>query len=246
MCSKRGDVVEALRLYDEARSRGVPLSQHHYNVLFKWVLMGLSLTRLHLLVRARLACAMEDLEMAFNLVKQMKSCGIPPKLRSYGPPLFGFCKKGDADRAYEVDAHMMESVWLLKNLSSVLSLGLVWSRGGWTGYAAGVGEENWDVGKVREGVVKGGGGWHGQGWLGKGKWKVVRTEMDEAGVCQSCGEKLVCIDIDPRETENFASSLTKLACQREVKADFVQFQVSNEVISSSTFGSFQPQAPLNG
>ena len=44
--------------------------------------------------------------------------------------------------------------------------------------------------------------------------------MDEAGVCQSCGEKLVGIDIDPRETENFASSLTKLACQREVKADF--------------------------
>ncbi|RVW78486.1 Proteinaceous RNase P 1, chloroplastic/mitochondrial [Vitis vinifera] len=159
-------------------------------------------------------------------------------------------------------------VWLLKNLSSVLCLGLVWSRGGvdqvyemmhrlrasvrqvsestaevverWFNSedAAGVGEENWDVGKVREGVVKGGGGWHGQGWLGKGKWKVGRTEMDEAGVCQSCGEKLVGIDIDPRETENFASSLTKLACQREVKADFVQFQVWHQLSASPKFLRF--------
>lgn len=136
MCSKRGDVVEALRLYDEARSRGVPLSQHHYNVLlylcscsgsngdenvvnlalkrgfeiFKQMgVDGIEPNEATFTSAARLACAMEDPEMAFNLVKQMKSCGIPPKLRSYGPPLFGFCKKGDADRAYEVDAHMMES-----------------------------------------------------------------------------------------------------------------------------------------
>ncbi|KAL6329792.1 hypothetical protein AAG906_037499 [Vitis piasezkii] len=281
MCSKRGDVVEALRLYDEARSRGVPLSQHHYNVLlylcscsgsngdenvvnlalkrgfeiFKQMgVDGIEPNEATFTSAARLACAMEDPEMAFNLVKQMKSCGIPPKLRSYGPPLFGFCKKGDADRAYEVDAHMMESGVVAEEPELCALLGLsVESRRVDRVYemmhrlrasvrqvsestaevverwfnsedAAGVGEENWDVGKVREGVVKGGRGWHGQGWLGKGKWKMVRTEMDQAGVCQSCGEKLVCIDIDPRETENFASSLTKLACQREVKADFVQFQ----------------------
>ncbi|KAJ9691498.1 hypothetical protein PVL29_013625 [Vitis rotundifolia] len=201
---------------------------------------------------------MEDPEMAFNL-KQLKSCGIPPKLRLYGPPLFGFCKKGDVDRAYEVDAHMVESGVVAEEPELCALLGLsVESRQVDRVYemmhrlrasvrqvsestaevveqwfnsedAAGVGEENWDVGKVREGVIKGGGGWHGQGWLGKGKWKVVRTEMDEAGVCQSCDEKLVCIDIDPRETENFASSLTKLACQREVKADFVQFQLNSVV-----------------
>ncbi|XP_059591671.1 proteinaceous RNase P 1, chloroplastic/mitochondrial isoform X3 [Vitis vinifera] len=281
MCSKRGDVVEALRLYDEARSLGVPLSQHNYNVLlylcscsgsngdenvvnlalkrgfeiFKQMgVDGIEPNEATFTSAARLACAMEDPEMAFNLVKQMKSCGIPPKLRSYGPPLFGFCKKGDANRAYEVDAHMVESGVVAEEPELCALLGLsVESR--WVDQvyemmhrlrasvrqvsestaevverwfnsedAAGVGEENWDVGKVREGVVKGGGGWHGQGWLGKGKWKVGRTEMDEAGVCQSCGEKLVGIDIDPRETENFASSLTKLACQREVKADFVQFQ----------------------
>jgi proteinaceous RNase P len=49
--------------------------------------------------------------------------------------------------------------------------------------------------------------------------------MDKKGVCGSCGERLACIDIDPRETENFAISLSKLAFGREVKADFIQFQV---------------------
>ena len=79
--------------------------------------------------------------------------------------------------------------------------------------------------KVKEGIVTGGGGWHGQGWLGTGSWRVVRTQMNERGMCQSCGEKLVSIDIDPKETESFASSLSSLACQREVRADFVRFQV---------------------
>ncbi|RVW94390.1 Proteinaceous RNase P 1, chloroplastic/mitochondrial [Vitis vinifera] len=226
MCSKHGDVVEALHLYDEARSRGVPLSQHNYNVLlylcscsgsngdenvvnlalkrgfeiFKQMgVDGIEPNEATFTSATRLACAMEDPEMAFNLVKQMKSCGIPPKLRSYGPPLFRFCKKGDADRAYEVDAHMVESGVVAEEPELCALLGLsVESR--WVDQvhemmhhlrasvrqvsestaevverwfnsedAARVGEENWDVGKVREGVVKGGGGWHGQGWLGKGK-----------------------------------------------------------------------------
>ncbi|KAJ6411527.1 hypothetical protein OIU84_008161 [Salix udensis] len=45
--------------------------------------------------------------------------------------------------------------------------------------------------------------------------------MDKEGVC---GERLACIDIDPRETENFAISSSKLALGREVKADFTRFQ----------------------
>ncbi|KAM1847123.1 hypothetical protein ACFX14_011439 [Malus domestica] len=35
--------------------------------------------------------------------------------------------------------------------------------------------------------------------------------MDEAGICSCCGEKLVSIDIDPKETENFTTSLSWLA-----------------------------------
>uniref|UniRef100_M8BYR1 ribonuclease P n=1 Tax=Aegilops tauschii TaxID=37682 RepID=M8BYR1_AEGTA len=90
--------------------------------------------------------------------------------------------------------------------------------------AAEAGVEKWDARKVREGVVKGGGGWHGQGWLGKGQWDVGQSEMDKNGKCQRCGEKLVCIDIDPSETETFAKSLAELACKREVRDDFIRFQ----------------------
>ncbi|CAK7338777.1 unnamed protein product [Dovyalis caffra] len=50
----------------------------------------------------RLASVLEDPEMAFDTVKQMKGFGILSKLRMYGLALFGFLKKGIVDRAYEV------------------------------------------------------------------------------------------------------------------------------------------------
>ncbi|XP_031261585.1 proteinaceous RNase P 1, chloroplastic/mitochondrial [Pistacia vera] len=287
MCSRHGDVVEALSLYDEARSKNVMLSQHHYNALLYLCSSGsnvesngdrnnvnasnLGLERGFEIFQqmvndkvapneatftnvARLAVAKEDPDMAFDLVKQMKSFGIPPKLRSYGPALFGFCQVGNAPKAYEVYAHMAESGVMAEEpeLSALLKLsadvnkvdkvyemlhqlrasvrqvmestfGIIqdWFN---SEKAAKVGLVNWDVSKVRDGIVRGGGGWHGQGWLGSGKWRVERTQMDENGVCCSCSEKLICIDIDPRETENFTSSLSNLACQREVKGDFNKFQ----------------------
>ncbi|KAH8511530.1 hypothetical protein H0E87_008920 [Populus deltoides] len=280
MCSKVGDVVEGLRLYDEARRNGVELNQHHYNVMLylcsqnrgengsdlklackrgfeifqQMIIDKVPPNEATFTNAARLASVMEDPEMAFDLVKQMKGFGIMPKLRSYGPPLFGFCKKGMVDKAYEVDAHMIESGVVAEEpeLSSLLKLsadvnnadkmyellhrlrtsvrqvmestvGVIedWFK---SEHAAKIGKGDWDVIKVKEGVVRGGGGWHGQGWLGHGQWRVVRTQMDKKGVCGSCGERLACIDIDPRETENFAISLSKLAFGREVKADFIRFQ----------------------
>ncbi|KDP42693.1 hypothetical protein JCGZ_23633 [Jatropha curcas] len=286
-CSKSGDLVEALRLYDEARSNGVQLTEYHYNVLLYLCSSG-SLVELkgdrvvandsdmnsrrgfeifqQMLTdkvapneatftnAARLAFALEDPEMAFALVKQMKRFDVLPKLRSYGPALFGFCKKGMVDKAYEVDAHMAESGVIAEEpeLSALLkvsadakrvdkvyemlhrlrstvrqvtdsTIGIIedWFK---SEDASKIGKQNWDVNKIRERIVARGGGWHGQGWLGSGGWKTVRTQIDEKGICRSCGEKLACIDIDPRETENFATSLAKLACRKEVKADFILFQ----------------------
>ncbi|KAJ4831635.1 Proteinaceous RNase P 1, chloroplastic/mitochondrial [Turnera subulata] len=288
MCSKHGDIVEALRLYDEARNAGVKLSQHHYNVLLYLCASSassvessgdgsdtskadLSLKRGFEILQqmlsdkivpneatftnvSRLAVAMENPEMAFDLVKEMQNSNIQPRLRSYGPALFGFCKKGMVDKAYEVDAHMIESGVAAEEpeISSLLKVsadankaekvyemlhrlrtttrqvtdstaGIIedWFK---SEYAGNVGEENWEVSKIKQAVVRGGGGWHGQGWLGSGQWKVARTCMDQQGVCQTCHEKLVCIDIDPKETENFATSLANLAFEREGKADFFQFQ----------------------
>ncbi|KAL7592204.1 hypothetical protein Lser_V15G34200 [Lactuca serriola] len=278
-CSKESNTEEALRLYDEALLNNVPLNVEHYNKLL--YLCSSSNTNLGLkrgfeiykrmesgnndtkvvpneatfTTMARLAAAREDPELAFDLVKKMKEgCGISPRLRSYVPALSGFCKKGMADKAYEVDSYMIDNgvaaeedelamllqvsfdtkredkvYEMLQRLRATVrqvsedtaTLVEDWFK---SDCAKGIGKVKWDVGKVKEAVVKGGGGWHGQGWLGNGKWKVVRTEMDEKGVCQCCGEKLVSVDIDPSETENFASSLSTLACQRETRADFLLFQ----------------------
>jgi len=37
----------------------------------------------------------------------------------------------------------------------------------WSDATSQVGVDKWDPSKVKEGIIKGGGGWHGQGWLGK-------------------------------------------------------------------------------
>ena len=280
MCSKHNDLDKALRLYKSAQIDGTTLSVQHYNLLL--YLCSLSAANcddsrsIHSLEKgfeiytqmcidnvvpneatftslSRLAAAKQDPEMAFDFVKKMKNCGIWPKLRSYGPPLFGFCEKGDADGAYNVDAHMVECGVMAEEdeLCALLKVSVNVKRGDkvyellhrlranvrqvseetarviedWfvSEVASVVGIENWDVGKVKKGVVKGGGGWHGQGWLGSGKWRVVKAEMDK-GVCSSCAEKLVCIDIDPKETESFASSLSSLACEKEKRANFMNFQ----------------------
>ncbi|KAF9609734.1 hypothetical protein IFM89_018182 [Coptis chinensis] len=285
MCSKHGDLVEALRLYDEARRERILISKPHYNSLlylcscsntsgslensvsdeklglsrgfeiFKQMgIDGIAPNEATFTSVARLAAMKEDPEMAFELVKKMMSVNIPPRLRSYEPALLGFCKKGEADKAYEVDAHMLasgicpeeqelaallrvsvdvgkaEKVYeMLHRLrssvrqvsESTAEIVQEWFK---SRAATEVGLESWDVEKVKEGIVKGGGGWHGQGWLGKGEWKVVKSEMDENGVCGCCGETLVCVDIDPLETENFAKELSRLACQKEVQANFNSFE----------------------
>lgn len=96
--------------------------------------------------------------------------------------------------------------------------------------AASAGKSNWDTlpspDTVRAAAESCGGGWHGLGWLGKGSWEVKPSVVDGRGVCQECGEQLVTIDLDPQETEMFAQSLSKLACQREAKNnEFKKFQV---------------------
>ncbi|KAG2384208.1 Proteinaceous RNase P 2 [Vigna angularis] len=179
-----------------------------------------------------------------------------PRLRTYDPALFCFCEMLDADKAYEVEEHMngvgvsLEEAELAALLKVSARSGRVdkvyeylhklrscvrcvsestavvveeWFCGA---KASEVGEVEFDVGQVKEGVLRNGGGWHGQGWIGKGDWAVNRTSVGADGHCCCCGEQLVCVDIDDSETEKFAGSVAGLALEREVKANFSEFQVS--------------------
>ncbi|KAI3814542.1 hypothetical protein L1987_14182 [Smallanthus sonchifolius] len=203
---------------------------------------------------ARMAMSRDDGEMAFELVKQMKDLGINPRLRSYGPALSVFCKNGNLEKAFEIEEHMLshgvypeepelelllrmsveanrsDKVYYLlhklrtsvrKVLPSIADLIEKWFR---SKTASRIGKRKWDQQLIDQTVENGGGGWHGQGWLGSGKWNVMKSVVGKDGLCECCGEKLATIDLDPIETERFAESVAKIARQRERNSSFEKFQ----------------------
>lgn len=204
---------------------------------------------------ARMAMSLGDGDMAFHAVDQMKELGISPRLRSYGPALSVFCSNRDVDKAFAVEQHMLEHgvypeepeleallrvsvevgrsdkvYYLLHELrTSVRQVSPSaadtienWFR---SKFASRVGKRKWDKMVIKEAIGRGGGGWHGQGWLGKGKWTVSRTSVGSDGLCKFCGEKLVTIDLDPVETEKFARSVASIAAKNERNSSFQKFQV---------------------
>ncbi|XAR70141.1 Ribonuclease P [Bertholletia excelsa] len=203
---------------------------------------------------ARLAAVKGDGDLAFELVKSTGKYGVSPRLRSYDPVLLCYCRKLEADKAYEVEEHMVsmglrpeetELAMLLKLSAETDKEERVYEylhklRGvvgcvnestantieGWFGgaVAAEVGACSWDEIQIKEAIMKNGGGWHGMGWLGRGKWGVCRSNVDLDGRCFSCGEQLVCVDTDRAETEKFAESVASLAMEREVQSNFRNFQ----------------------
>uniref|UniRef100_A0A0E0CJ15 ribonuclease P n=1 Tax=Oryza meridionalis TaxID=40149 RepID=A0A0E0CJ15_9ORYZ len=346
MCSKRGDVMGAINLYDSAVKEGIKMGQHHYSVLLylcSSAALGFvqpaksgnagsgiaSIGQLHssstqsvgnlegddvqseghseiqegnttdlfasddgtekpsripvsdelreyartrgfeifekmrseeekvpmnesaLTAVARMAMSMGNGDMAFDVVKQMKDQGIAPKLRSYGPALTAFCNSGNVEKAFEVEAHMLESGVRPEEpeLETLLRASVVAQQGDRIYYllhkfrttvspstaklleswfrcptASKVGKRKWDAGSITKAIENNGGGWHGLGWLGRGKWTISHSHIDRNGVCLACGEKLTIIDLDPKETEDFATLVAKLAIKRERRSNFENFQ----------------------
>lgn len=204
---------------------------------------------------ARMAMSMGDGDKAFDMVKQMKPLGLNPRLRSYGPALSTFCKNGKLEKAFSVEKHMLEhgvypeepelaallrvsinasnaeKVYYLLHklrtsvrqvLPSTADLIITWFK---SKDAARVGKVKLDRKIIKKAIGNGGGGWHGLGWLGRGKWSVSSTNVGKDGLCKSCGEKLATIDLDPIETENFAESVAAIVTQREKNSSFQKFQV---------------------
>ncbi|KAI3790170.1 hypothetical protein L2E82_03008 [Cichorium intybus] len=203
---------------------------------------------------ARMAMSRNDGQMAFDLVKKMKDLGINPRLRSYGPALSVFCNSGNLEKAFEVEEHMLcHGVYPEEpELEALLRVSIEASRSDKVYYllhklrtsvrkvsrttanviekwfksktASRIGKRKWDQSLIDKAVENGGGGWHGVGWLGSGKWSVVRSFVGKDGLCKCCGEKLPTIDLDPIETERFAESVAKIARERERDSSFEKFQ----------------------
>lgn len=203
---------------------------------------------------ARMAMALGNGDMAFDVVKQMKQDGINPKLRSYGPALSVFCNNGDIDKAFIVEQQMLENGIYPEEpeLEALLKVSIEAGRSEKVYYllhmlregvrqvspstadlidkwfnskvASRVGKRKWNERSIQKAIRNGGGGWHGQGWLGNGKWTVSRAIVGPDGCCKCCAEKLVTIDLDPEETEKFAKSVASIAVHRERNSSFQKFQ----------------------
>ncbi|KAL9362509.1 hypothetical protein Peur_045294 [Populus x canadensis] len=200
---------------------------------------------------ARMAMSIGNGDLAFEMVKQMDALGINPKLRSYGPALSVFCSSGDIEKAFYVEKHMLEHGVYPEEpeLKALLRVSVEGGKGDKVYYllhklrrivrrvspstagiivrwfnskaASRVGKTKWDV---KEAIENGGGGWHGQGWLGKGKWTVSCTSVGLDGICKYCGQKLTTIDLDAVETEKFAESVASIAIKRDRDSSFQRFQ----------------------
>ncbi|GJS47092.1 proteinaceous RNase P 2 [Tanacetum coccineum] len=128
---------------------------------------------------------------------------------------------GDEGRVYEYLHKMRGSVRCVSESSA----GVVgrWFRGE-VAAKVGKGLGEGDMGRVKDAVLRNGGGWHGLGWIGSGEWDVKRTNVGSGGGCCACGEELVCVDIGRDATEKFAQSVVGLAVEREKRSNFTQFQ----------------------
>ncbi|EXB84762.1 hypothetical protein L484_001212 [Morus notabilis] len=238
-------VDEDLKEY--ARQRG-------FEIYEKMRLDNIPMNEAALTSVARMAMSMGNGNMAFDMVKQMKSLGINPRLRSYGPALSAFCSSGDIDKAFDVEEHMLEHGVYPEEpeLQALLRVSVGVGKGDKVYYllhklrasvrkvspltadllvswfnskaASRVGKTKGDKRLIKKSILNGGGGWHGQGWLGRGKWSVLRTTVGAEGLCKCCGEKLAIIDLDPKETENFAESVASIAIERERHSSFQKFQ----------------------
>nr|PNR46869.1 hypothetical protein PHYPA_013989 [Physcomitrium patens]BAN18185.1 pentatricopeptide repeat protein [Physcomitrium patens] len=257
-------------VYEAMKSQGVPPNEATFTAV------------------ARLAVAKEDGDLAFDMVKQMAEANLSPRLRSYAPALYTYCKLKNHKKAFEVDDHMKKSGVALEEseLEALLKVSVgagledkvysllhrlrttvrdvspsaveVIQQWFTSSAAATAGKSNWEHLPGPEYVKKAtescGGGWHGLGWLGRGTWEVKSSVVDDHGVCQECGEPLATIDLDPQETEMFAQSLSRMACQREAKNnEFKKFQgwldrhgPFDAIVDGANVGLYNSNTPNGG
>ncbi|XP_078169954.1 proteinaceous RNase P 2 [Carex rostrata] len=277
-CTKSGDVSGALSVLSAALSAGIRPSANNFNSLLhllssqasldpalvdsafnlfdQMLSYNISPSESTITSMARIACHKSDGgDLSFDLVMSMNDkFGIKPRLRTYTPCLSFFCEKLQAEKAYEVEAHM-ETMGITPEESEISKLLEVSSKTGngdkvytymhmLRSHVSTVGSAtseviegwftsekarkvccvNWEEESAREEILKNGGGYFGQGWLGTGEWEVKRAKIGIDGDCEGCGEKLRGVDLGEAERQGFMEKVAGFAIERETKANFSNFQ----------------------
>lgn len=238
---------------DEPSSKALALD-YGFRIFDHMVNSGVTPNEATITAVARLAAAKSDGDLAFEVVRTMGKYELSPRLRTYGPALFWFCANLEGEKAWAVEEHMVSMGVHPEEpeLAALLKVSAEMGRGdkvyaylhkmrtavrsvsestaeiieGWfCGEAASeVGGVDCCLGAIEEVALRNGGGWHGQGWIGKGKWLVCRAKVDSSGQCGFCREQLATVDIDRAETETFLESVAAMAMEREVRSNFREFQ----------------------
>ncbi|KAK1435083.1 hypothetical protein QVD17_00843 [Tagetes erecta] len=162
-----------------------------------------------------------DAEMAYEVEKEILSMNLCLEEPEIAALLKVSAEVGNADKVYDYMHKLRIGVRCVGE--STAEIIQDWFSGE-VGMKVGMGWEDWDIGRVKDVILKNGGGWHGLGWIGGGEWVVRRTTVDSDGGCCGCGEQLACVDIGGEDTEKFAQSVVALAVEREKRSNFTQFQ----------------------
>ncbi|XP_021862318.2 proteinaceous RNase P 3 isoform X2 [Spinacia oleracea] len=243
--------VNEIRVSDEVKKQA---REKGFEIFEKMCLDKIQMNEAALTSVARMAMAVGDGDKAFDMVKEMISVGISPKLRSYGPALSVFSSNREVEKAFAVEEHMLENGVHPEEpeLEALLTVSVETGKADRVYYvlhklrtmvrsvspstadliekwfkskeASRIGKRKWDHDMITQTMENVGGGWHGKGWLGRGKWSVSRTSIGVDGLCKCCGERLALIDLDPEETERFAESVAAIAAKREKNSSFQKFQ----------------------
>lgn len=161
-----------------------------------------------------------DAEKAYLVEKEVLSMGLSLEEPEIAALLKVSAEVGNEEKVYEYLHKLRMGVRCVSESTAKIIEN--WFSGEMGAKVGGL--EHWDMGQVKDVVLRNGGGWHGTGWIGSGKWMVQRTTVGSDGCCCACKEQLACVDIGGEETEKFAQSLVALAIEREKRSNFTQFQ----------------------
>lgn len=180
-------------------------------------------------------CKLKNVSKAFEVDSHMQAAGVRPEEPELEALLTLSADAGLEDKVYSILHRIRTTVrGLSASTAGVIKHWFESNKGANVGSSSLPSHET-----VKAAYESRGGGWHGLGWLGRGSWDVKSSLLDASGVCQECGEQLVTIDIDPKETDLFAKSLSELACQRESKNnEFKKFQVLIFLVLAFCFRAF--------
>ncbi|RVW46144.1 Proteinaceous RNase P 3 [Vitis vinifera] len=221
-CSKRRDLFGAVALFESAVSQNFRLIHYHYNALlylctisvdepsskalaldygfriFDHVVnSGVTPNEATITSVASLAAAKSDGDLAFEVVRTMVNYELSSRLRTYGPALFWFCANLKGEKAWVVEEHMVSmGVHPEKPELAAVKVSAKMGRGDKVYAYLHKLRTAVRSGAVEEVALKNGGGWHGQGWIGKGR----------------------------PETEMFSELVAAMAMEREFRSNFRSFR----------------------